>query len=168
MDKDRYDLRYSYFCPLTEQRVVSSKAYWVEWCDKRLDKAADEMHKDGDFKTHRILIIAQLLPHNRSWPDRYVMCNLRMVARDPRARCHYDVSGAKSPKIDYVRGYQSAFEQLGPDGEPENKGVLQMRNAIQWDNSRQRSYVHAVHEYVICIHMTVHDMTNLLRKSARN
>ena len=136
-DEEKRDLFYSYFCPMTEQRVVSSRAYYVEWCDAELEKNTEEM-KDDKFPLHRILLIAQMVPHIRSWPDRHIMCNLRMVARDHRARCHYDSSGARSPGIGFMQEYQSDYEKPDPDGEPMNKKVVQMRKAFRWDNSRVR------------------------------
>ena len=91
--KDQTDVFYSYFDPLTEQRVRSSAIYQVHW----LNKALQHVQKSDVHGHHTYLMAYQLLPHHMSWPERSQITILRIAAREPTARCHYDVTGARLP-----------------------------------------------------------------------
>jgi len=160
---DSTELTYSYYDPLTEQRVASSKAFLVKWQEPKLELLAKDA-SDSKYQHHKFLTLGQLLPHPRSRPDRRTIADLRAVARDPKARCNYDVSGARLPKSEFFRKYVSDHDKPDELGEVWNGNVLALRNAVHWANSKQRSFIHTVHQCVTCIHVTKHDMNTLLRK----
>ena len=80
-DRESEDVCYSYYCPMTEQRVASSKVFLVKWLDTALENDAES--ERSYFKFHKYLTVGQMLPHPRSWPDRSTICTLS--ERGPRS-----------------------------------------------------------------------------------
>ena len=147
---------------MTEQRVVSSEMHEVEWLSPSLQyEAAVER---SYFKFHKYLLVCQMVPHPWSWPDRNQVCELRAVARDSKARCHYDVSSAKLPPLAFFSQYTCDYE--GPEEEEWKKSILMLRVSIRWKKSMQKEFKkNTVHRMALCIHTTSHDFNKILRMS---